>query len=294
MDQKPKNILIIGASGFVGSALTARFLRSAGYKLFLVSLKNNFKCPQARVFYGDLNDPKFCRRILKGIDIVYYLAGYKKNSLHHSQKPFDFMFGNINPLLVFLKEITNGKIKKMIYLSSVFADLEINELVKDGYALGKHINELILKTFVRQFDFSCVIVRSTTIYGPGDNFDPDTANFIPALIDKTYKAQNEVVAWGKGTREMQFIYVEDLIDNLIAVVKNNRDFYVFGNPQPVSVKKVAFMVKSFLHRDIKVKYDLTKPDKTTKLFKFKNLVKPRFSLAAGIKKTIEYYQKNFK
>ena len=277
----------------MGRALTARLLQSTDCKLFLVSSKNNFKCPGAKVYYGNLNNPKFCRRILKGIDIVYYLAGCKKNSLHHSQRPFDFMFGNVNPFLVFLKELANSKIKKMIYLSSIFADLEISKLVKDGYALGKYINELLLKAFVRQFNFSCAIVRSTTIYGPGDNFDPATANFIPAMIDKTYKARNEAIVWGSGARKMQFIYVEDLVDNLIAVAKNNHDFYVFGNPQPVSVKKATSMIAGFLHKDVKVKYDLTKPDKPTKLFKFKNLIKPKFTIDRGLKNTIDYYLSNF-
>ncbi len=289
MGKKVKNILIIGATGFVGRALTTRLMHSAGCKLFLTASKNNFKCPKAKVFYGDLNDSKFCRHILKDVDIVYYLAGYKKNSLHHSQRPFDFMFGNVNPLLVFLKELANSNIEKIIYLSSIFVDLEIDELIKDGYALGKYINELLLKSFIHQFSFPCVIVRSATIYGPGDNFDPVTANFIPAMIDKTHRARNEVVVWGSGARKIQFIYVEDLVDNLIAVAKNNNDFYIFGNPQPISVRKVSSMVVRFLHKDIKIKYDLTKPDRPTKLFKFKNLIKPKFTIDKGLKRAIDYY-----
>ena len=57
------------------------------------------------------------------------------------------------------------------------------------------------------------------------------------------------------------------------------------------MRKVASMVKSFLRKDTKVKHDLTKLDKPTKVFKFKNLVKPRFSLVVGIKKPLNIIKK---
>jgi len=96
-----ENVLIIGASGFVGRAL-AKSLSSTRQKLFLVSRKKSFKARGVKLYYGDLNSLTFCRQILKDIDIVYYLAGYKKNIAWHVNKPSAFIKGNVWPLLTFL------------------------------------------------------------------------------------------------------------------------------------------------------------------------------------------------
>lgn len=290
MEKKCRNILITGATGFVGQALVAWFLNKTSHNLFLVSISKDFKCQGAKVFYGDLTDKKFCHRILKKIDVVYYLAGYKRNILHHTQRPFDFLCGNVNPFLVFLKELAVSKVNKIIYLSSVLADLDYKQSNVDGYALGKYINELLLKSFADQFGLSYTIIRSAPIYGPGDNFDPSTANFIPALIGRIFKARDELLMWGNGKRKMQFIYIDDLVRSLAAAGERVGAFYTFGNPEVCSTKEIASKVIRLANKKIKIKFNLTKPNKPTRLFDFKNIIKPKISLNIGLQNTINYFR----
>ena len=241
---KKKNILVIGASGFVGRALTKKLL-GTGHNIFLTSRDEKFRCRGARVYFGDIFNGKFCNKILRGIDVVYYLAGYKENVLGHTERPFDFILGNVRPMLSFLDALRRSHATRMIYLSSVLVDyvLEQGEEI-DGYASGKYINELILRSFAKQSRINIKIIRSVSIYGPGDNFNQETANLIPALIEKVAQARRGVTIWGNGKRRMQFIYIDDLVANLLAVGGNYKsDFYIFGNPETASVKEIVEKIK---------------------------------------------------
>lgn len=272
----------------MGRALTNELLKTK-CNLFLVSQDKKFKCSRAKVFYGDLSDENFCKKIVKNIDTVYYLAGYKKNIAFHIKYPNDFVMGNIEPLISFLKAVKNSAVKKFIYLSSTNVGLYKDD-EEDGYVVGKYINELMLKSFAKQTGIDIKIVRSTGIYGPGDNFNPETANFIPSMINKIYKSEKEISVWGAGKRKIQFVFIDDLVSNLLAVSKSPKKFFVVGNPEDLTINQITEKIIRFSKKDLKIKNDLTKPDKPTQLFEFNNAQRPRFDFEKGLKRTIDYYK----
>ena len=119
------NILIIGASGFVGKSLVVRLAKDKKYKLYLVSRNKQFDFQGAKVLFGDLSDISFCNKIVQGIDIVLYLAAEKKNIAYHTESPFDYTTGNLKPLLTFLEATKRSKITKLIYLSSTIVEMQV-------------------------------------------------------------------------------------------------------------------------------------------------------------------------
>lgn len=291
---KKSNILITGASGFIGRKL-ARGLLNRGYKIFLVGKKEGFKFPGAKTLVGNLKDYKFCQRIVKQASIVYYLAGYKKNIAYHKRQPFEFFYENVAAFLDFLSAAKESKIKKIVYLSSTLVNyLDQENQPTDGYLLGKYANELALQSFARQTNIDVKIVRASAVYGPGDNFNADSANFIPATINKVshLKAGQNLVVWGKGLRKLQFIYVNDLVANLIKVKDAKGNFFEFGNPQAASVNQIVKKIIELSGKAVTVKNDLTKPDKKTQLITFRNLVKPRVNLNRGLAVTFNSFKTN--
>jgi GDP-L-fucose synthase len=282
------NILITGANGFVGKILTNKLL-GKGDNLFLVSRDKKFKVAGAKIFYGDLIDRDFCKKIVSGIDIVFYLAGYKKNIAYHTKYPSDFILGNIEPLVSFLKVVKESSIKKIIYLSSISVGL-YKEGEEDGYVVGKYINELILKSFSKQFDIDIKIVRAPGIYGPGDNFDPETANFIPSMVNKIYKSTKEISVWGNGKRKMQFIFIDDLVSNLVAISQSPKKFFVVGNQEDLTINDIVERIVKLSGRHLIINNDPTKSNKPTQLFQFKNEKKLQFDFDKGLKKTISYFK----
>ena len=287
MNDKLPNILITGSSGFVGRALIKNLAKDSN--LFLVSRDKNFSYPGAKVFCGDLADQAFSKKIILGVDTVFYLAGYKKNIAHHVKYPNDFVFGNIEPLISFLRAAKDSSVKSIIYLSSTNVGL-YKEGEKDGYVVGKYINELILKTFSDQYGIDVKIVRSAGIYGPGDNFDPETANFIPSIINKVYESVGEVSVWGTGKRKMQFVFIDDLVSNLVAVLKSGGNFFVVGNSEALAVNDIVGRIIELFGKKRVIKNDQAKPDKPTQLFEFNNVEKLKFSFDKGLAKTVDYYK----
>lgn len=286
---KKQNILVTGASGFVGGVLVEKLLKSND-NLFLVSQDKKYKVSNSTVFYGDFNDEKFCKKIVKNIDTVYYLAGYKKNISYHTKYPNDFIVGNTLPLISFLNAVKQSNIKKIIYLSSTHVGL-YTDGEKDGYIIGKYINELILKSFATQFDIDVKIVRSAPIYGPGDNFNLETANFIPSMISKVSKEDKEIVVWGSGKRKLQFIYIDDLVSNLISISSSKLNFFVVGNPEVLNINNIVKKIVGVFGKNLKIKHDLTKPDKESVLFRFNNNLPFLFDFDTGLENTINYYRR---
>ena len=269
-------ILVVGAGGFVGRRLSS-VLKKSGRKIVAVTRKD-----------GDLADPRFCKKVLTGIDTVYYVAGAKKNLRFHTAHPFRFASDNVLPFATFLNALGKSKAKKIIYFSSTIVEYA-EDNIADGYVLGKKINELLLAVFSREFKMDVKVIRSAPIYGPGDNFDPETANFIPATIIKVAKAKNKVEVWGQGKRKLQFIYIDDLTANLIAAEKANEGFFTIGNNENFSVNEIVRMIIKLSGKKIAIKNNFKEDDKPTKLSKFQNIVRPKFSLAKGLAETIKYY-----
>lgn len=293
--KKRNNILITGASGFIGKALVKRLLRNGG-NLFLVSRNLKFKEKGTKIFRGDLHDKSFCGKIVKNIDTVYYLAAFKKNISIHTKEPFDVVLGNTLPLLNFLGSVKGSKIKSIVYVSSTLVEyaLSQNERI-DGYVLGKYINEQIIRSFVVQTGIPIKIVRSAPVYGPGDNFDKETANFIPTMINKVDSSKDRIDVWGTGKRKLQYIFVEDLVSNLVAASKDKtKDLFMVGNPEVLNINKIALKIIKIFSKKIMIKNDITKPDKPSLLFEFNNLVVPKFSFNRGLQKTIDYYKNYYK
>ncbi|KND46801.1 MAG: GDP-L-fucose synthase [Parcubacteria bacterium C7867-006] len=280
------NILITGANGFVGKSLVEKLITN---NLFLVSRDSGFKYSGAHVYYGDLSDEGFCKNIVKNIDIVYYLAGYKENIAFHTKNPNDFVVGNVKPVISFLEAVKGSSVKQIIYLSSTNVGL-YKDGEEDGYVVGKYINELILKSFTKQFGVDIKIVRSAGIYGPGDNFNPETANFIPSMINKVFNSSGDISVWGTGKRQMQFVYIDDLVSSLIEVSNLKDNFFIVGNEEVLTINDITSKIIRLSNKGVGIINDPTKPDKPTKLFDFNNPTSPKIDFENGLKKTIEYYK----
>lgn len=286
---KPK-ILITGAGGFLGTAL-ARMLSAKNVDLVLAARKKIAVPKGAKVVYGDLSDPVYCARILKGVDTVYYTAGFKKNIAIHTSTPFEAFTGNTLPLLTFLRAAKESDMRKLIYTSSTIVEYtSIDDERIDGYVWGKYVGELAVRAFSKESAADVKIVRSAALYGAGDSFDPKTANFIPAFIKRALDAENEVVIWGDGTRTLQLIYIDDLARNMLAASTSKESFFNFGNPEKVSVNDIAHAVVRLSGKKLSIIHDISKPDKPTMLSEFKNLVKPRVDIEVGLAKTMRYYR----
>ncbi len=276
MAKRRTSILVIGGGGFIGKRLAERLIRS-GDRVTVTTRA-----------MGDLTDARFCRRIAKNADVIYYLAAAKKNIAHHTAEPYDFVRGNVLPLLTFLDALRDKKPGTLVYVSSVLVAYALNDAeTVDGYLLGKLACEFALRAFAKQTGWTVSIVRSAAVYGPGDSLDSRVANFIPAIIQRIKKSEGQLLIWGHGRRKLQFIYVDDLVENLAAIGRlRTGGMFTIGNPEIMSVNQIARLIATLMGRKLALRHDLSKADKKTRLSRFQNIRQPLVPLKEGLKRTI--------
>ncbi len=173
------------------------------------------------------------------------------------------------------------------------------------YGLAKKMLLVQTQAYRQQFGFNGIYLLPVNLYGPGDNFDPASSHVIPALVKKMVEAKRQnlsyIEVWGDGSPTREFLYVEDAAEGILqAAMHYQKDEPVnLGSGFEISIKKLAELIKSNLNYKGEIRWDITKPNgqprrkldvtKAEKEFGFK----AKTSFEKGIKKTINWYLKNY-
>ncbi|MBM3252398.1 MAG: NAD-dependent epimerase/dehydratase family protein, partial [Candidatus Omnitrophica bacterium] len=171
-----------------------------------------------------------------------------------------------------------------------------------AYGLAKKMLLVQSQSYRQQYGFNSIYLLLVNLYGPGDNFDPQSSHVIPALIKKCIDAINNrepaITAWGTGKASREFLYVEDAARGiLLATEKYNKDDAVnLGTGREISIRDLVDLIVRLTGFKGKIIWDKTKPDgqlrrrldtsKAYKEFGFKATT----SFEQGLKKTIEWYK----
>ena len=150
----------------------------------------------------------------------------------------------------------------------------------------------------------------TNLYGPNDNFNPETSHVLPALIRKFHEAKEKnissVTLWGTGKPMREFLYVEDLADAVVFLMENieARNIYEqgishinIGSGEDLTINELAYVIADVIGYSGKIEYDTTKPDGTPrKLMDVSRLNKLGWkystSLRNGIEKAYDWFKSN--
>jgi GDP-L-fucose synthase len=304
---KSLRILITGASGFLGSHLVDA-LRKKGYlKLFI---------PRSKDF--DLRVLKNCTNTVKNIDIVIHLAA-KVGGIGLNQKiPAEMFYDNLIMGTQLMHEAWKIGVKKYISIGTICAYpkftpipfLEENlwngypEETNAPYGLAKKMGLVQAQAYREQYGFNAIYLLPVNLYGPGDNFNPESSHVIPALIDKIYKAkihkQSTVTIWGTGKATREFLYVEDAAEAIIlAMEKYNKGNPVnIGSGFEISIRQLVQLLVKNIGFNGKIIWDITKPDGQPKRKLDTKRAYKEFGFQAhttfveGLQKEIEWYEKN--
>ena len=171
------------------------------------------------------------------------------------------------------------------------------------YALAKKMLLVKSQAYRQQYGFNSIFLLPVNLYGPGDNFNPDSSHVIPALIKKCIDSKkqklSEIVVWGTGKATREFLYVEDAAEGIVLATEryNKSDPVNLGAGFEVSIKNLADFIIRFTGFKGKIIWDKTKPDgqprrclDTSKAFKEFGF-KAKTIFKVGLKKTVECYEK---
>jgi GDP-L-fucose synthase len=176
----------------------------------------------------------------------------------------------------------------------------------EAYAIAKTVGIIACRSYNRQYRTNRFIALvPNSMYGPNDNFDPESSHVLTALIRKFHDAkvnkQDKVVLWGSGNPRREFIFSEEIADASIFAMKNadkfNNSHYNIGNGVDYSIKELAYMIAEIVGYKGEMQWDTTKPDGVHKKLlnseKFISLGwKPAISIEEGLEKTYNWFIEN--
>jgi GDP-L-fucose synthase len=169
------------------------------------------------------------------------------------------------------------------------------------YGVAKRVAHTMLDAYHRQHGGEYAYLLLTNLFGPGDNFDPETSHAIPAIIRKVAHAKqygaNSIVLWGTGQVTRDFLYVDDATAAFLAAGLTPDTCLPInvGSGQAWSIAQVAQTIADIMHYPGRILFDQTSPSGQVARQLNIDLAAERLSwtpttyLADGLEQTIRWY-----
>jgi GDP-L-fucose synthase len=250
-------------------------------------------------------------------DIVIHLAakvgGIGANRAH----PGEFFYTNLIMGAQLMEEARLRNVEKFVAIGTVcsypkftpvpFREEDLwkgfPEETNAPYGLAKKMLLVQAQAYRREYGFNAIFLLLVNLYGPGDNFNPQTSHVIPALIRKCVEARDEgirrVVVWGSGKASREFLYVEDAAEGIALATER------YDKPEPVNlgagfeitIKDLVSLITRLTGFKGHIEWDTTKPDGQPRRCLDTSRAEREFGFKAktgfeeGLKKTILWYEK---
>lgn len=306
---KSSKILVTGGSGFLGSHLVAQ-LKKRGVP------SNNIIVP--RSIETDLRNRGNCRRVTKDMDIVIHLAGNVGGIGKNKMLPATLFYDNAIMGIELMEAARINKVKKFVSIGTICAYPKFTPLpfkeeelwsgypeeTNAPYGLAKKMLLVQAQAYRAQYGFNCIYLLPVNLYGPGDNFDPESSHVIPALIKKIVDAKNKgknyIEVWGDGTPTREFLYIEDAARGIVlASERYNKDQPInLGSGLEISIKELLEVIAKILKFKGDIIWDTSQPNgqpkrmlditKSYREFGFK----AKIPFKIGLKRMIKWYLNN--
>ena len=315
-----KNILICGATGFIGRNLLDHFHQQKEYKIRAVY----FNRPPIKGYDGvewvkaDLRDPNDVKEILQGIDIILQFAATTSGSKDITSRPYIHVTDNAVMNSLLLREAYEQNIEHFVFPSCTVMYQKSETAVKEkDYNPSEKIQSFYrgvgyTKVYVEEMcEFYSslgrtkhTVLRHSNMYGPYDKYDLEKSHVFGATVTKVMTSDNgKINVWGTGEEKRDLLYVQDLVDFIDNAIKNQSSSYELFNVglgEGIKIKDLVSKMITHSGKDLEMVHDLSKPSVPTSLFldcsKAKELLgwEPKYTLDEGIKKTLEWYKTNIK
>lgn len=237
-DWSGRRVVVTGGAGFLGSVLVER-LRAAGAEVF-VPLRGDY----------DLTDSSAAARLYSEAapDVLFHLAATVGGIGANRASPGRFFYENMAMGLNVVEQARRyGRLAKLVIVGTTCsypgeapvplreADLwnGYPEPTNAPYGVAKRALLVMAQAYRAQYGLNAIYLVPANLYGPGDDFDPETSHVIPALIRKCVEAadegRDEVHAWGDGTPTREFLHVRDCARGLVLAAER------YDAPEPVNL-----------------------------------------------------------
>ncbi len=271
-DLRGKRIWVAGHRGMVGGAI-ARKLQAEDCEVLTVSREDVDLLRQAEVeAWVDQARP----------DAVI-LAAARVGGIHaNNTQPASFLYDNLVIETNVIEAAHRSGVEKLLFLGSscIYPKQAPQPMSEDclltgpleptnqWYAIAKIAGVMLCQAYRRQYDSDFISAMPTNVYGPGDNFHPEHSHVPAALLSRFHDAKDagapSVTVWGTGKPKREFIYVDDLADACVFLLKNysGEQTINVGTGKEISIGEFAEAVRDTVGYQGEIEFDTSRPDGT--------------------------------
>jgi GDP-L-fucose synthase len=306
---KGKTVYVAGHRGMVGSALLRRLAQEDVELLTAGSDALDLR-DQAAVFrwFGE-----------KRPQVVLLAAAKVGGIVANDMLRGEFLYDNLAIAANVIHAAHLSGVDKLLFLGSscIYPKLAPQPLREDcmltgaleptnePYAIAKIAGIKLVETYRSQYGSDFISVMPTNLYGPGDNYHPEYSHVVAALIRRFHEAKQaghaDVVVWGTGTPRREFLYVDDLADACIHLMKNysSGELINIGTGEDITIAEFAQVVAAVIGYGGAIRFDPSRPDGTPrKLLDVSRLAKlgwrARTPLEHGVRLAYQAYLSELK
>lgn len=301
-----KQICVTGGAGFLGSFVVEK-LKARGAEVFIPTIEKY-----------DLTKMDSIRKMLDDSkpDIIIHLAAQVGGIGANREHPAEFFYNNLMMGVQLIHEAYERKIEKVVALGTICAYPKFTPIpfkeddVWNGYpeetnapyGLAKKMLLVQSQAYRQQYDFNSIFLMPVNLYGPRDNFNPESSHVIPALIRKCLEAKqagrDSIEVWGDGSPTREFLYVEDAAEGICLATEsyNKSEPVNLGSGMEISIKDLVTLIAKLSGFEGKIIWDTSKPNgqprrqldvtRAEREFGFKAQV----GFEEGLRRTIAWYE----
>ena len=302
-------ILVTGGAGFLGREVCRAL---AAYQPAEILAPRSFEY--------DLRDATAVRRLLRDAqpDVVVHLAAVVGGIGANRANPGRYFYENAIMGIQLLEEARLAQVAKVVVLGTICAYPKFTpvpfreedlwngypEETNAPYGLAKKMLIVQARAYRQQYGMNAISLLPVNLYGPGDNFDPESSHVIPALIRKAIEARDAqrpfIEVWGTGNASREFLFVRDAARAIAAATE------LYDKPEPVnigagreiSIRELVEMICEICQFKGEIHWDSSKPDGQPRRCLDTTRAAAEFgfrastSLADGLRETIAWYEAN--
>ncbi|MDF0583793.1 GDP-L-fucose synthase [Bradyrhizobium yuanmingense] len=265
-----KSVYVAGHRGMVGSALVRRLARE-DVKIVTAERREVDLCNQAAVF-------DWFARVRP--QVVFLAAAKVGGIVANDTLRAEFIYDNVAIAANVIQAAQQSGAEKLMFLGSscIYPKLapqplrEVSiltgplEPTNEPYAIAKIAGIKMAEAYRSQYGADFISVMPTNLYGPGDNYHPEYSHVVAALIRRFHEAKlagaKNVVVWGTGTPRREFLYVDDMADACVYLMKtySSAELINIGTGEDIAIAEFARLVADIVGYSGEISFDASRPD----------------------------------
>ena len=303
-----RRILVTGGAGFLGRRVCAQ-LEARGAGELIVPRRSQW----------DLTSPDAVRALFDASrpEIVVHLAAEVGGIGANRAQPGRFFYANMAMGLHVVEEARRRGVAKLLGLATVCAypkytpvpfsedDLwnGFPEETNAPYGVAKKALLLMMQSYRAQYGLNAIGLLPVNLFGPGDNFDPETSHVIPGLVRKFIEARqrgnSHVTCWGSGSASREFLYVDDCAEAVALALEryDGAEPVNVGAGRETTIRELAERIGRLCGFTGELRWDRTRPDGQPRRCLDTTRAEEEFGFTArvgleeGLRRTVEFYEK---